>query len=245
MIFDRATYDALHAVVFRADYPGFKPNVIEAPNGDGRLDAHKRYAHVATKYLNAWAPTSRVERAMWELMLAAFQQAFTHAEDLARRLGVPDRYRPSVDACALRVLDYGPGAGSEIHTDVSMFTVMCYRDQPDKFRVHADDHPDAVRAHAADAQLHFGRLGLQTGITSRALAHWVEPSETTQRSIVFFALPSHDAVLPSGEGVGAFVTREMAKMRYDRTEVPAPPPQDDADAWYAAELARLRERAPA
>lgn len=142
------------------------------------------------------------------------------------------------------MLEYGPGVGGEIHTDVSMFTLMCYRDQVERFRVHDDAHPDAVRAHAADPQLHFGRLGIQTGITSRALAHWVEPSDTAQRSIVFFALPSHAAVLPSGETVGAFVAREMAKMRYDRVAV-TPPLQDDPDAWYAAELARLRERAPA
>lgn len=211
MIFNQHDYAALHAAVFRPDYPGYRPNVIEAPNGDGRLDVHKRYAHVATKYLAQ--DTDEDRRALLKHYL---DRAYAHALRVAFSLRVPRAFVPMIDACALRVLEYGPGVGSEIHTDVSMFTTMLYRDQPNRFRVHQDDHIDAVRAHAADPQMHFGRLGVQTGITARALAHWVEPADTSQRSIVFFALPNHAAVLPSGENVGAFVEREMAKMRYDR-----------------------------
>ena len=54
-MFSKEDYDRLHSLVFRVDYTGFKPTVNEIPNGDGREDKYKRYAHVATKYFTTCA----------------------------------------------------------------------------------------------------------------------------------------------------------------------------------------------
>ncbi len=52
MRFSKIEFDALSSLVFRPGYPGYKPNVVEAPNGDGKLDTDKRYSHVAIKYIH-------------------------------------------------------------------------------------------------------------------------------------------------------------------------------------------------
>jgi hypothetical protein len=238
VIFTADEYAALHAVVFRADYPGYKPNVIEAPNGDGRLDAHKRYAHVATKYLDAWTPANRRDRALKVLLAETLCDAFDHARVVAHKLNVPEAFMPSFDACALRVLEYPSGVGGEQHTDFDLFTTLCYRDDPSGLvRTQAP----GADLDAFDPGLHLGEIGELVGL-GPATPHYVRPADWTQRSIVFFALPSHFAVLPSGVTIGAWLAERMSRSR---VPAPIPPPSDDADAWYAAELARLRERAPA
>lgn len=91
MIFNAHDYAALHAAVFRPDYPGYKPDVVEAPNGDGKLDVRKRYAHVATKYLDAWTPANLRDAALKMFLGEAFRDAYDHAWIVAERLGVPRR----------------------------------------------------------------------------------------------------------------------------------------------------------
>jgi len=245
MIFDRYTYNALHAAVFRPDYPGWKPDVVEAPNGDGRLDMHKRYAHVATKYLRAWAPSSRRDRALKDLLSETLCEAFQHAWIVARRLGVTEAYLPDLDACALRVLEYPPGVGGESHTDFDLFTTLCYRDDPAGLvRTQAP----GADLDAFDPGLHIGEIGELVGL-GPATPHYVRLLDKPQRSIVFFALPSHDAVL-SGEPGGWLTVGGWLAERMARSRVPAPAPaptdaREESDKWYAAELERLRERAPA
>ena len=51
-MFTESDYKLLHSLVFQPDYPGYRPTLIEAPNGDDKLDVGKRYAHVSTKYLD-------------------------------------------------------------------------------------------------------------------------------------------------------------------------------------------------
>lgn len=48
-IFDADDFDKLRTL-FDGSYAGYRPEIIESPNGDGRLDAKKRYLHIATKY---------------------------------------------------------------------------------------------------------------------------------------------------------------------------------------------------
>jgi hypothetical protein len=233
MIFDARDYARLHALVFRGDYPGYKPGIVEAPNGDGRLDVHKRYAHVAAKYLPGWGgdlTESALE--LWDYLHAAFD----HAHAVAQRLGVPPAFLPRLEACALRVLEYPAGVGGEQHTDFDLFTTLCYRDDPAGLvRTQAP----GADLDAFDPGLHLGEIGELVGL-GPATPHYVRPLDAAQRSIVFFALPPHDVVLPSGQTVGAWVAERIARSR-----VPVPPPVDDADAWYAAEVARLRDRSPA
>ena len=53
-MFTEKDYSMLHDIVFEKNYPGYKPNVIESPNGDSKLDDKKRYSHVAMKYLKEY-----------------------------------------------------------------------------------------------------------------------------------------------------------------------------------------------
>lgn len=210
MIFNRSDYLDLNRLVFRGDYPGYRPEVVEAPNGDGKLDVDKRYAHVATKYLDK-------DPDVWRRgALANFlETAFSHARDVAKRLGVPDAFKPDLSACALRVLEYPANVGGERHTDFDLFTTLCYRDQPAGLvRTQAP----GADLDAFDLGLHIGEIGELVGL-GPATPHYVSALPTPQQSVVFFVLPRHDAVLPSGQTVGAWLTERMSRSRVARESV--------------------------
>src|SRR5688572_33381705 len=67
-------------------YSGYKPDMREIPNGDGVVDARKRYLHVARKY---------ADRPDWTTPILAHAHwlACEHAE----RIGVPDHMYPRVE----------------------------------------------------------------------------------------------------------------------------------------------------
>ncbi len=211
MIFTAADYDILASIVFQPDYPGNATarGVIESPNGDGKLDTGKRYAHVAIKYLDKMDTENNHRGVLWNALYAAYTQAMR----VASRLQVPDAFLPSFEHGALRVLEYPPGAGSEVHTDVGLLTLMCYRDQPEHFHYAGKGHTESL-AHDLDPQLHMGRIAREIGMVPAADAHYVSGSATTQHSIVYFAVPDHDATLPNGQRLGDWLDREMQKMRY-------------------------------
>jgi hypothetical protein len=198
--FTAADYDTLHALVFRPGYPGYKPDVKEIPNSDGKIDT-KRYAHIAPKYLTPESPAALTE---------ALQLAHDEAESVARAFDCPAAFWPDIRYGALRVLDYDPGALSHRHTDFDLFTTMFFRDQPDRFVAYGHGLPDAVRA--VNPQCHVGRIGQLIGL-GVATPHEVRPSSTRQRSIVYFAIPNHDAVLPDGQTVRDWLNRVMAASR--------------------------------
>jgi hypothetical protein len=199
-LFSTADYARLAEIVFRPDYPGNATarGVVEAPNGDGKLDVQKKYAHVATKYLDQYNDPHAC--ALLNLYLA---DAHWRATELATALGVPDGFMPSFDHGALRVLEYPAGAGSEMHTDVGLFTINCYRNEPN--------------AGLPNGEVHMGRIAREIGLCKSATPHQVLPSVNVQQSIVYFAVPDHEATLPSGERLGTWLDKQMAKMRYDAT----------------------------
>jgi hypothetical protein len=199
--FTAEDYDRLHPLVFRDGYPGFKPKVKEIPNSDGKIDT-KRYSHVALKYLT---PDSD------PLLRWALEHAHAEAEAVARAFGCPVGFWPDIRYGALRVLDYAPGNQSHPHTDFDLFTTMFYRDQPDCFKVLDQTEPPA-RVRKVNPQCHVGRIGEMIGL-GVATRHEVIPSETRQRSIVYLAIPDHDAVLPNGETVRDWLNRVMAASR--------------------------------
>lgn len=204
-IFTEQDYKTLHELVFRPEYPGYKPTVVEIPNGDGKADAEKRYAHVAPKYFaNVW------QRAALTPFLEEAHQVALHMA-LAARL--PRELWPDIRYGALRVLDYPPGAGSHRHEDFDLFTVMCYRDQPKLFQSdEVDAGPAIEQIRHFDPQAHLGQLGQEVGL-GKATPHWVLPGERQQRSIVYFAIPDHDVVLPSGVTVRDWLNERMARSR--------------------------------
>lgn len=212
MLFTEADYKQLHGSVFQPGYPGYKPEVLELPNGDGKVDATKRYAHVASKYRHPDADVQTYLDAM-------LRHAHREAERVAVKLGLLGTlYMPKLEYGALRVLEYPAGAGSERHTDFDLFTVLCYRDQVSKLRLF-DGERDPWELDDISKGLHMGELGELVGL-GPATKHDVEPSETPQHSIVYFAIPDHAALLPGvhenyspGPTVGAWLTERMSRSR--------------------------------
>lgn len=219
-MFDKNDYENLHALVFRPGYPGYKPEVKEIPNGDGKIDADKRFAHVAPKYLtDAVSEGDRIR-----LMNFLFQ-AHAVAERAASAAGISREFMPDVRYGALRVLDYPPGAVSHAHEDFDLFTLMCYRDQPDRFLSHDekiatfDVTPhlwplQIIRAH--NRQAHLGQLGEAIGL-GKATLHEVLPSPERQCSIVYFAIPDHDSLLPPNAAGTRVTVRDWLNERMARS----------------------------
>lgn len=212
---NRLDYDRLHSIVFRGDYPGYRPEVRELPNGDGKADAEKRYAHVADKYLeNAWHENQWDTDELYEELKAAHRLSLRVADALQ----VPAAFRPRLEYGALRVLEYPAGATSNLHTDFDLFTLMVYRDQPECFVAHepwTGDTRTDLRLDAArklNAQLHIGELGELIDL-GPATPHEVVASATPQHAIVYFAIPDHAAVLPTGQTVGEWLEERLARSR--------------------------------
>ncbi len=215
-------YTALHEVVFRADYPGYRPSVIESPNGDVALDSQKRYSHIATKYLKQFpapdAPHYRARMNERDMLEAYLRIAHRHAVEVAVASGlVPAAFLPSFEHGALRVLEYPAGASSAPHTDVGLLTLNLYRDQPACLETFEDrwGRGNDWYSGTTRAPYHLGRIAREIGL-GPAAAHRVIGSATPQHSIVYFAVPDHEAVLPSGARLGTWLEAEMAKMRYDK-----------------------------
>lgn len=221
MFFDRSEYDMLASIVFRPEYPGWKPDVKEIPNGDGKVD-EKMYAHIAPKYLPGFG-TGR-ERT---LLMRALFRAHEVAEKVADELHVPQAFRPDIRYGALRVLAYPPATGiSHRHTDFDLFTVPIYRDQEDKFvRYASHDFRDSGYNQRRDnfdsadevaPGLHLGELGEAIGLGG-ATPHEVLPSDEGQLSIVYFAIPDHDAILTFGSPKAGALHRDGTQKTGDWT----------------------------
>lgn len=211
-MFTKDDYDKLHSLVFRDDYPGYKPTVVEIPNGDGKADAEKRYAHVAPKYFaSCWQEAA---------LMPYLERAHDLALHAAAAMDISTRYLPDIRYGALRVLDYPPGAVSNEHEDFDLFTLMVYRDQPNCFQAHDQwDPPKPVEVlRRYNRQAHLGQLGQAIGL-GQATRHSVLASDSPQHSIVYFAIPNHDAILPAqsladpGTEVRAWLNERMARSR--------------------------------
>lgn len=204
-IFSQVDYETLHLLVFHEGYSGYKPSVIEIPNGDGKADSEKRYAHVGIKYLQT------VDQ--WRTLKPYLEFAHAKAEEVGRALKLPPEFMPRIEYGALRILDYPPGAISNEHEDFDLFTLMCYRDQPDWF-VTAPEVPTATLSimRRYNEQAHLGQLGTEICL-GPATPHQVLASETRQHSIVYFAIPDHDSILPNLMTVREWLNLRMARSR--------------------------------
>lgn len=195
-LFNQEDYEILHSLVFRPGYPGYKPEVIELPNGDGKADTQKRYAHVSAKHLTNHDYGDFARRRY-------LQRAWTEAIRVAHDLGVPEIYMPSFEHGALRVLEYPAGAGSAEHTDFDLFTLNLYRNTPNE-------------GLGELGAVHLGEIGEIVGL-GKATPHHVLPSVRVQHSIVYFAIPDHKAPLPTFGGpdmsVGTWIADRIARSR--------------------------------
>lgn len=226
-------YVKIHSIVFQPDYPGYKPNVIESPNGDGKKDELKRYAHVADKYLTEYLHQPSATDKTWQtdcyhILSDYLDKAHQLSLEVAITLGVPRQFWPVRKYGALRILEYGPDAITNPHTDFDLFTLMCYRndescfkyiDQLDKdIDLRCNSKRSLKRAQQLNAQVHFGEL-LEAAVPTQFMANKHEVVSSAgpwQYSIVYFAVPDHAAVLPSGLTVGKWMEERKNRSRYDR-----------------------------
>ncbi len=206
MIFDDYDHACLASLFQeRHGYPGYKPEQMEAPNGDGNIDATKRYLHVALKYNPPpWA--------LWYLARAHFE-----ACRIAEAIGVPDAFYPKVENGTLRVLEYPAGAGSAEHTDFDLFTVHCYRSTPEDFQIARDTLTQVqgirrARAEEIDPHCHFGDIGQEIGL-GPATRHFVPERPYPQKAIVYFAMPANAAKMPDGSRAIDWIADRYARSR--------------------------------
>jgi hypothetical protein len=203
-MFTKKEYDELHSLIFVDGYRGYTPAVKEVPNGDGNVDADKRYAHVATKYFD----TPEQERLLTPYLRAAHDIAV----DIGRNLRLPPEFMPNFHTSALRVLEYPVGAIGNEHCDFDLFTLMLYRDQPDCFISKHMGNSVLREVQQFNLQAHMGELGTEIGLGA-ATPHWVVPSDTVQHSIVYFAIPDWNTRLPRGVLVKDWLNERMARSR--------------------------------
>ncbi len=203
MIFSPSEFDLLRELAFRSDYPGYKPNVREIPNGDGKVDAEKRYSHIASKYLRQDSDSR-----LWQ----ALHRCHERALQVADLLELPAEWRPNLHASALRVLEYPPGAGSARHTDFDLFTLLAYRDPLEGLEIEGPKAwPDRALGQLAPG-LHFGQIYEKAGF-GPANPHHVDGMNRWQFSAVYFALPCHSTKFADGLKVAEWLNERMARSR--------------------------------
>jgi hypothetical protein len=132
------------------------------------------------------------------LQLECFLRA-AHAEavDIAMSLGLK-AFLPEFETGALRVLEYPAGVGGASHTDFDLFAVNLWRSCPNP--------------GLGVGRYHIGEIGELVGL-GKAQPHSVEPLPEPQLSLVYFAIPPHEAVLPNGLTVGAWLAERVARSR--------------------------------
>jgi hypothetical protein len=254
-LFTAADYARIHSIVFSPDYPGYKPEVVESPNGDGVKDTEKRYAHVAEKYLKEYTEykpfNPNYDPSSNQLELAKHEYAksvryanagilkdyLTKAHELslevAIKIGVPKPFWPVKKYSALRVLEYNASATTAPHKDFDLFTLMLYRNLPEYFKyidlvngkttygdfaVLKSSQKLLKSAQELNTQVHFGEILEDIDPKAyKATPHEVVASEGPwQYSCVYFCVPDHEAVLPSGLTVGKWMEIRKGASRYAR-----------------------------
>lgn len=216
-LFDEHDYDAIAEACFDPKWPGYTPSVVESGNGDGVWDEQKQYAHVAPKYFNG--PTDD------NLELRIFYgRAVEHARKACVSLGI-DESLVGPDS-TMRVLHYPAGAGAAQHTDFCLFTLRLYRSTDLGFMYLGYDSPgwgaavSVTHEHHRSARrrfpgIHFGEIWREL-IGHYADRHEVFPISEPSQSIVFFVVPPHETVLPSGVTVGDWLKERKERSRKER-----------------------------
>ena len=187
-LFTASDYARISNLVFQDNYPGYKPNIVESPNGDGVKDTKKRYAHVAEKYLFIENESTLTyiknmgchpQHNRDSLLKSYLDRAHELAVQVAVTIGVPKSFWPDRRYGALRVLEYNGEATTAPHTDFSLFTLSCYRNLPQYFKYcdpadknskrsawlktlsesQRQNHLDSLnRAKEINPQIHFGEI---------------------------------------------------------------------------------------
>jgi hypothetical protein len=224
MIFTPLDYVNAHRAVFALDangapqWPGYTPQIKEIPAGNGLVDSDKRYAHVKAAHFDRFREDlGPFTQEQINHLFYLFNNGFTRAIEVAVLLGVPPEFWPAQEACALRVLEYPPMVGSHFHTDFDLLTVNCFRSDGGACMEVDETSKANLGVEQAPADVHLGELyDLITQSPQgreQATVHRIDSDTRCQFSIVFFALPKHSAVLPSGVTVGAWLSERYQRSR--------------------------------
>ena len=196
---DHGELDRLFDFAFGPTNPGYRPQVVESPDGNGVWDERKRYAHVAPKY--GLGP-----------MFGLYDRAFDLSRTVCEYLCVPRALWPGPDS-TMRVLDYPPGATTAAHADWDLLTLSLYRDTPEPFKYLSGEHePTLSDARKVWPGIHFGYI-MREALGIEPTRHEVVASDKRTRSVVFFVVPSHVAALPSGLTVGEWIEDMKKRSR--------------------------------
>lgn len=185
------------------DYPGYNPPGTE--RADMYALGDYSYAHVATKYLSQ--DCEALSDGQRNAMLNMLKDLVNTARRYSVGYEIPREFWPTMEDSTLRLLEYRPGAVIEEHTDFNLFTVNLYRTSRAPYR-HGDD-----RAEAHIDNVHIGEIWEQIDAERTATPHWTDVHPHTQYSVVFFAMPSLKAMLPSGVTVGEWLKDRKAQSR--------------------------------
>lgn len=207
-MFNEKVYDKLHKIVFCGDYPGYTPQVVESPNGDGKLDSAKRYAHISQKNILPYSESNPDDAGVLTHYLL---HAHGQAVEMAKAMGIDEKYYPDLRYGALRLVEYPPGAIANPHTDFDLFTLMIYRNLPEHFEYIGGEPESSLRD--LNHQLHYGEILDEIGF-AKPSPHQVTASDKTQKSMVYFAIPDWDVTLPSGLTVGEWIAERIKRSRY-------------------------------
>ena len=201
-------YNKLAAFAFSEGNPGYKPEVVESPNGDGVWDEKKKYAHIAPKYFSVTpSDLHGLDNAK-----AMYNKAHDVADSVCKHLGLPEKYWGGPDS-TLRVLHYPPGATTAPHTDFNLFTICMYRDDINAFKyLEGENEIILAKGRRLSPGLHIGEIMTEIN-GAQATKHEVLGTDNTQCSAVFFVVPAHDAILPSGKTVGEWMANRIKRSR--------------------------------
>jgi hypothetical protein len=196
-------FDSLFEFAFSDDNPGYKKDVVESPNGDSYWDHKKKYAHIAPKYFNNKTP---------DFVKTIYENIKRESEYVCDFLNIDKKYYPGNDS-TLRLLKYENGAVTAPHTDFDLFTLSIYRNINDTFKYISGEDDSLLKiAREKYKGIHFGELMAEI-LGVEATKHEVISSEQKQLSIVFFAMPYENAMLPKGISVGDWVNERKKRSR--------------------------------
>ncbi len=210
------------------------------PNIDAGL-AGKRYLHVALKYdPPAWAleylarahfEACRVAEALGvpaayyprvadgTLRVIEYPSAGHTYSEAGHCIDCRESNRTARGVCPT----LAPGAGTAEHTDPNLFTIVLWRSHPADLERGTDGRntwyvgkgpgfKQASDAETLSPGLHIGAIGELVGL-GPATPHRVPARPYAQKSLVYFSVPDHAALLPDGRTVGAFLYEWKKRSR--------------------------------
>jgi isopenicillin N synthase-like dioxygenase len=185
-------------LIFKDDYPGYRPEGYEQPDGDIDGGSGYEYSHIAPKYLRDWKAVGSDIRTLAYDMLASLNR---RARVAAMTLGIGPEFLPVMEDGTLRLLRYPPGTYNAEHTDFCLLTIPLYRnDWTPYFYTNGEQG------------LHIGEIMEQlTG--TKATNHGVRATGVWQYSAVYFAMPPLFAVLPNDMLVTDWVEKRKKETR--------------------------------